>query len=112
AVADMLRRGRPPTGAPGVPLGLTGVYKVTRLGPPGRGVEGGAAPTLAPHVMLLVAAVALAGPRGLAPGPPPARALGDGDDPRPALSTIAWMDRLVLLLSAVIVFLGLAISRR
>jgi hypothetical protein len=41
-----------------------------------------------------------------------ARAVGDGDDPRPALAAIAWMDRIVLLLAAVIVFLGLAISRR
>jgi len=39
------------------------------------------------------------------------RALAAGDDPRPALSSIAWLDRIVLLLAVVIVYLGLAISR-
>jgi hypothetical protein len=34
-----------------------------------------------------------------------------GDDPSPALSAIAWMDRVVLLLAVVIVYLGLAVSR-
>jgi hypothetical protein len=40
-----------------------------------------------------------------------ARALAAGDDPRAALSAIAWLDRIVLLLAVVIVYLGLALSR-
>jgi len=39
------------------------------------------------------------------------RAVAAGDDPSPALAVIAWMDRVVLLLAVVIVYLGLAVSR-
>jgi len=37
--------------------------------------------------------------------------VASGGDPRPALSAIAWMDRVVLLLAVVIIYLGLAVSR-
>ena len=112
AVAEMLRRGRPATWTAVALVVLTGFYNVTRLGPLDRVMESGTALTLALKFMLVLAAVAIASQRDFAQVPRLARALGDGDDPRPALSAIAWMDRLVLLLSAVIVFLGLAISRR
>lgn len=112
AVADMLRRGRPVTWTAVAVSVLSGFYNVTRLGPLDRVMESGAALTLALKFMLVLAAVAIAGQRDFAQVPRLARALGDGDDPRPALSAITWMDRVVLLLAAVIVFLGLAISRR
>ena len=112
AVADMLQRGRLVTWTAVALSVLTGFYNVTRLGPLDRVMESGAALTLALKFMLVLAAVAIAGQRDFAQVPRLARALGHGDDPRPALSAIAWMDRIVLLLAAVIVFLGLAISRR
>jgi len=112
AVADLLRRGRPVTWTAVAVVVLTGLYNVTRLGPLERVMESGAALTLALKFMLVLGAVAIAGQRDFAQVPRLARALADGDDPRPALSAVAWMDRIVLLLAAVIVFLGLAISRR
>jgi len=111
-VADMLRRGRPATWTAVALVVLTGFYNVTRLGPLERVLESGAALTLALKFMLVLGAVAIAGQRDFAQVPRLTRALADGDDPRHALSAIAWMDRIVLLLAAVIVFLGLAISRR
>jgi uncharacterized membrane protein len=112
AVADMLRRGRPVTWTAVALVVLTGFYNVTRLGPLERVMESGAALTLALKFMLVLGAVALAGQRDFAQVPRLTQALADGGDPRPALSAIAWLDRIVLLLAAVIVFLGLAISRR
>jgi uncharacterized membrane protein len=112
AVADMLRRGRPVTWTAVALVVLTGFYNVTRLGPLERVMESGAALTLALKFMLVLAAIAIAGQRDFAQVPRLTRALADGDEPRPALSAIAWMDRIVLLLAAVIVFLGLVISRR
>jgi hypothetical protein len=74
-------------------------------------LESGAALTLALKFMLVLGAVAITGQRDFAQVPRLARALAAGDDPQPALSAITWMDRVVLLLAAVIVYLGLAISR-
>jgi hypothetical protein len=34
-----------------------------------------------------------------------------GGDPVPALRAIAWLDRLVLLLAVIVIYLGLAVSR-
>jgi len=62
--------------------------------------------------MLVLAAVAVAGQRDFAQLPRLARALAGGGDPRPALAMIAWLDRVVLLLAVVIVYLGLVVSRR
>jgi copper resistance protein D len=112
AVADMLRRGRPVTWTAVAVVVLTGFYNVTRLGPLERVMESGAALTLALKFMLVLGAVAIASQRDFAQVPRLARTLADGADPRPALAVIAWMDRIVLLLAVVIVFLGLAISRR
>ena len=111
-VADMLRRGRPVTWTAVALVALTGFYNVTRLGPLERVMESGVALTLALKFMLVLGAIAVAGQRDFAQVPRLTKALADGDDPRPALSAIAWMDRVVLLLAAVILFLGLVISRR
>ena len=109
--AEVLRRGRPVTWTAIALVTLTGFYNVTRLGPLERVMESGAAPALALKFMLALAAIAVSGQRDFAQVPRLARALAAGDDPRPALSTIAWMDRVVLLLAVVIVYLGLAVSR-
>ena len=110
-LAEMLRRGRRVTWVAVALVVLTGLYNVTLLGPLDRVLQSGAALLLALKFMLVLAAVAVAGQRDFAQVPRLARALAAGDDPRPALSAIAWMDRVVLLLAVVIVYLGLAVSR-
>ena len=110
-VAQMLRRGRWVTWTAIALVVLTGLYNVTLLGPLDRVLQSGAALLLALKFMLVLAAVAVAGQRDFAQVPRLARAVAAGDDPRPALTVIAWMDRVVLLLAVVIVYLGLAVSR-
>jgi uncharacterized membrane protein len=111
AVTQMLRRGRRVTWTAIALVVLTGLYNVTLLGPLDRVLQSGAALLLALKFMLVLAAVAVAGQRDFAQVPRLARAVAAGDDPRPALTAIAWMDRVVLLLAVVIVYLGLAVSR-
>ena len=111
ALTDMLRRGRRVTWVAIALVVLTGLYNVTLLGPLDRVLQSGAALLLALKFMLVLAAVAVAGQRDFAQVPRLARAVAAGDDPNPALSAIAWMDRVVLLLAVVIVYLGLAVSR-
>jgi hypothetical protein len=110
-VAEVLRRGRPVTWTAIALVVLTGFYNLTRLGPLERVLESGAALTLALKFGLVLAAIAVSGQRDFAQVPRLARAVAAGDDPRPALSAIAWMDRVVLLLAVVSVYLGLAIAR-
>jgi uncharacterized membrane protein len=110
-LAEMLRRGRRVTWVAIALVVVTGFYNVTLLGPLDRVLQSGAALLLALKFMLVLAAVAVAGQRDFAQVPRLARAAAAGDDPSPALSAIAWMDRVVLLLAVVIVYLGLAVSR-
>ena len=109
--AEAARRGRPAAWAAIALVAATGFYNVTRLGPLERLMESGTALILAAKFMLVLAAVAIAGQRDFAQLPRLTRALAAGDDPRPVLSAIAWLDRVVLLLTVVIVYLGLAITR-
>ncbi len=110
-LAETLRRGRRVTWIAIALVALTGFYNVTWLGPLDQVLESGAALLLALKFMLVLAAVAVAGQRDFAQVPRLARAVAAGDDPQPALSAIAWMDRVVLLLAVVIIYLGLAVSR-
>ena len=110
-LVEMLRRARRVTWVAIALVVLTGFYNVTRLGPLDRVLQSGAALLLALKLMLVLAAVAVSGQRDFAQVPRLARAVSAGDDPRPALSAIAWMDRVVLLLAVVIIYLGLAVSR-
>ena len=110
-VTQMLRRGRLLTWTAIALVVLTGLYNVTLLGPLERVLQSGAALLLSLKLMLVLAAVAVAGQRDFAQVPRLARAVAAGEDPRPALAAIAWMDRVVLLLALVIVYLGLAVSR-
>jgi len=110
-LTDMLRRGRRVTWVAIALVMATGFYNVTLLGPLDRALQSGAALLLALKFMLVLAAVAVAGQRDFAQVPRLARMVAAGNDPNPALSAIAWMDRVVLLLAVVIVYLGLAVSR-
>lgn len=109
--AEAARRGRPVAWTALVLVVLTGLVNLTRLGPLARVMESGAALTLAAKFILVLAAVALAGQRDFALVARLQRALDGGQDPAPALRGIAWLDRLVLLLGAAIIYLGLAVSR-
>jgi uncharacterized membrane protein len=111
SLGETLRRGRRVTWIAIALVALTGFYNVTWLGPLDRVLESGAALLLALKFMLVLAAVAVSGQRDFAQVPRLMRAIAAGDDPKPALSAIAWMDRVVLLLAVVIVYLGLAVSR-
>jgi uncharacterized membrane protein len=110
-LTEMLRRGRRVTWVAIALVVLTGLYNVTYLGPLDRALQSGAALLLALKFMLVLAAVGVSGQRDFAQVPRLARAMAAGEDPGPALSAIVWMDRVVLLLAVVIVYLGLAVSR-
>jgi putative copper export protein len=105
------RRARPVTWTAVAIVALTGLDNVTRLGPLEQVMQSGAGLALAGKFMLVLAAVALAAQRDFAQVPRLARAVAAGEDPRMALRAIAWLDRLVLGLAIVIVYLGLFVSR-
>ena len=111
ALVEAARRARPVTWIAISLVVLTGFYNVTRLGPPEQVLSSGAGLLLAGKFMLVLAMVALEAQRDFAQMPQLARALAARADPGPALGAIAWLDRLVLLLATVVVYLGLAISR-
>jgi uncharacterized membrane protein len=90
---------------------LTGLYNVTRLGPLERVMESGAALALAAKLMLVLVIVALAGQRDFSQVPRLARELAAGRDTASALRTITWLDRIVVALGVVTIYLGLTVSR-
>ena len=109
--AEAARRARPVTWVAVAVVAMTGFYNVTRLGSLTQVLESGAGLALAGKFMLVLAAVALAAQRDFAHVPILVRAVAIGDDPAPALRSIARLDRLVLLLALAIVYLGLFVSR-
>jgi uncharacterized membrane protein len=111
AVVDLARRGRPLSWTAASVAVLTGFYNVTGLGPLAAVMESGAALILAGKFALVIAAIAVAGQRDFHQLPR-AQALLDAEaDPAPALRAIRWLDRAVLALAAVIIYLGLRLSR-
>lgn len=109
--ADAARRARPATWTAIALVVLSGFYNVTRLGPLERVMESGAALLLAGKFALVLVAVALAGQRDFAQLARLRQDLAAAVDPAGALRAIAWLDRTVLALAVVIIYLGLAISR-
>jgi putative copper export protein len=111
--AEAARRARPVTWTAVSVVVLTGFYNVTRLGPLETVMQSGAGLALAGKFMLVLAAVALAAQRDFAHVPRLVGATtGPGeDDPKRILGAIAWLDRGVLILAVVIVYLGLFVSR-
>jgi putative copper resistance protein D len=109
---ELLRAGRPVGWTALSLLVLTGFYNVTQLGPLDRVMASGAALLLAGKFLLVLVAVALTGQRDFAQIPRLGRALAAGQSAGPALKTIAWLDRVTLFLGVVIIYLGVAISRR
>jgi putative copper resistance protein D len=90
---------------------LTGFYNVTQLGTLARVMESGAALILAGKFIVVIAAIALAGQRDFAQLPRAHALLAAGQDPARVLTAIAWLDRVVLILAAAIIYLGLSLAR-
>ncbi len=104
--ADVARRGRPVVWIAVCFVVLTGLYNVTRLGPLERVMGSGAATLLAAKLILVLAMISLTAQRDFGQVP---RLAGAGT--ASALTAIAWLDRVVLLLAVVVIYLGLAVSR-
>jgi uncharacterized membrane protein len=103
---DIARRGRPVAWSAVILVVLTGLYNVTRLGPMERVMASGAGTMLAGKFILVLAMISLAARRDFGHVP---RLAGPGGSS--ALTAIAWLDRLLLLLAAIVIYLGLAVSR-
>jgi uncharacterized membrane protein len=109
--AEAARRARPATWTAIAVVVLTGFYNVTQLGDLTRVMETGAGLTLAAKLALVVLAVALASQRDFAHLPLLTAALAANGDPARPLRSITLLDRAVLLLTLLIIYLGLTISR-
>ena len=109
--ADAARRARPVTWTAIGVVGLTGFYNVTQLGDLARVMESGAGLMLAGKFILVILAIALTSQRDFAQLTLLNAAVTSGGDPSRALRAIARLDRVVLLLALVVIYLGLAISR-
>ena len=101
--ADAARRARPVTWTAVALVVLSGFYNVTQLGPLERVLQSGAGLMLAAKFTLVIVAVALAAQRDAA--------IRGGGDATRALTAVGRLDRVVLLLAVVVIYLGLAVSR-
>jgi uncharacterized membrane protein len=108
--ADAARRARPVTWTAVALVVLSGFYNVTQLGSLERVMQSGAGLMLAAKFALVIIAVALAAQRDFAQLPILDAAIRGGDATR-ALSAVGRLDRVVLLLAVVVIYLGLAVSR-
>ena len=109
--AEAARRARPATWTAIAVVVLTGFYNVTQLGDLGRVMETGAGLVLAGKLVLVILAIALSSQRDFAQVTLLRAALASGSDPAPPLRSIARLDRVVLVLALVVIYLGLAVSR-
>jgi len=109
--AEASRRARPVTWTAIALVVLSGFYNVTQLGPLERVMQSGAGLLLAAKFGLVIVAVALAGQRDFAQVAILDAAIRGGGDPGRVLASVARLDRVVLLLALIIIYLGLAVSR-
>jgi uncharacterized membrane protein len=109
--AEAARRARPVTWTAIALVVLTGFYNVTQLGDLARVMQTGAGLMLAGKFALVILAVALASQRDFAQVTLLRAALAAGTDPSGPLRAITRLDRLVLAIALVVIYLGLAISR-
>ena len=109
--AETARRARPVTWTAIGVVVLTGFYNITQLGPVERVMQSGAGFMVAGKFILVIAAAAIMGQRDFAQLVLLRGALASGGDPQPALRAITRMDRIVLVVALVVIYLGLAISR-
>jgi uncharacterized membrane protein len=111
AFADAARRARPVTWTAVSVVTLTGFYNITQLGPLDQVMNSGAGMLLVGKFALVIVAVAVAAQRDFARLPMLRGALHAGGDTTADLKAMARMDRAVLLIAVVVMYLGLAISR-
>jgi len=90
---------------------LTGLYNLTRLGPVARLIESGVLKLLALKLFLVVVVLMLSAHRDFGLASRLRREVAAGRDPGHALRTILSVDRLVLFLGVILLYLGLAVSR-
>jgi len=109
--AAAIRRFRPVAWSAVALLVLTGLYNLSRLPAPGSLLQSDAGALLALKVVLLLVALPLAAHRDFKQGARLALALEAGEDPAALLRSVVWLDRVVLLLGVVALYLGLAVSR-
>jgi uncharacterized membrane protein len=109
--AEAARRQRPIGWTALALVVLTGFYNVTQLGPLERVMESGAGLILAGKFTLVLLVVAVAAQRDFTHLVRLRLALATTADPAASLTAIARLDRLLILLGIVIIYLGLAISR-
>ena len=111
AFADAARRARPVTWTAVSVVALTGFYNITQLGPLETVMNSGAGMLIIAKFALVIIAVAIAAQRDFARLPILRGALQGGGEAAPELKAIATMDRMVLLIAVIVMYLGLAISR-
>ncbi|HXG03496.1 MAG TPA: CopD family protein, partial [Candidatus Binatia bacterium] len=104
-------RARPVAWSALIAVVLTGLYNVSQLGPAQRVIESGAATLLAGKFLLVMIVLPLAAHRDFRQVVALRRRLESGDDPGPVLARIAWLDRAILALAAVTLYLGVAVAR-
>ncbi len=109
--AEAARRARPVTWTAIAVVVLTGFYNVTQLGDLKHVMETGAGLMLAAKFTLVILAVALSSQRDFAQVTLLSAALAGGGDPTRALRSITRLDRVVLVLALIVIYLGLAVSR-
>lgn len=104
-------RARPATWAAIALIVLTGFYNVTQLGSLERVMQTGAGLALAAKFTLVILAVALSAQRDFAQVPLLRASLAASGDPADPLRAIARLDRIVLVLAVIVIWLGLTVSR-
>jgi copper resistance protein D len=109
--AEAARRARPVTWTAIAVVVLTGFYNITQLPSLERVMETGAGLMLAGKLILVILAVALSSQRDFAQVTLLGAALVSGADVDRPLRAIARLDRIVLVLSLIVIYLGLAVSR-
>ena len=109
--SEAARRARPVTWTAVALVVLSGFYNVTQLGPLERVMHSGAGLMLAAKFGLVIVAVAIAAQRDFAQVPILDAAVRQGGDATAPLRAVGRLDRVVLLLALVVIYLGLAVSR-
>ena len=111
AFADAARRARPVTWTAVSVVALSGFYNITQLGPLEKVMNSGAGMLLIAKFALVIIAVAISAQRDFARLPILHGAIHGSGDAAGELKAIARMDRTVLLIAVIVMYLGLAISR-
>jgi copper resistance protein D len=111
AFAEAARRQRPIGWAALALVVLSGLYNVTQLGPIDRVMQSGAGLLLAGKFIFVLLLIMIAAQRDFTHLVRLHLALTTNEDPAPALRSLVLLDRVTILLAAVIIYLGLAVSR-